>query len=304
MDKCIFVLIPFIRMHIRKTTCLLLLLLLIATVNGYSQQGPDSPTIGVMTYNIRYNDGSVGMFSWENRKVLLLKLIKDEKPALLGMQEVVKEQLDYLSKELPAYKSFGVGREDGKQAGEYAPVFYDSNRFQIMDSGYFWLSATPGIPKLGWNASCIRIVTWVKLSDKLSGKQCWFFNTHFDHVGQRARRKSAVLLLHKISEICGESDVIVTGDFNLSSKNIVYRRLTNKINGLADTKKISETGHSGPNGSFVGFPYMTRKHSDIDMILIRRGSARVLNHKTIDYEHSGTYPSDHLPVITTILFSK
>jgi endonuclease/exonuclease/phosphatase family metal-dependent hydrolase len=291
-------------MQIIKSTFLFLFFLLNAAVVGYSQQASDSAAISVMTYNIRYNDGSDGMFSWENRKVLLLKLIKDEKPALLGMQEVVKEQLDYLSKELIGYKWFGVGREDGKQAGEYSPVFYDSKRFQIIDSGYFWLSATPGIPKLGWNASCIRIVTWVKLSDKISGKQCWFFNTHFDHVGQRARRKSAVLLLHKISEICGDSNVVVTGDFNLSRRNIVYRRLTNHINGLADTRVLSETGHSGPHGSFVGFPYMTRKHSDIDMIFVRRGSARVFNHATLDYEHSGSYPSDHLPVITTILFNK
>ena len=136
-------------------------------------------------------------------------------PDVVGMQEVVKNQLDDLKNRLPQYTALGVGRADGKEAGEYCSLFYKTDRFELIKNGNFGLSETPDtIGVKGWDAACERIVTWAILKDKTSGKKLAAFNTHFDHVGKVARRESAKLLLAKMHELAEGLPVILTGDFN------------------------------------------------------------------------------------------
>ena len=146
----------------------------------------------VGTYNIRYNnpDDTTEGNGWERRYPHLCDFINFEEPAIFGTQEVLADQLRDLRKGLDGYGYLGVGRDDGKEAGEYAAIFYKTNRLEVLESGNFWLSETPEKPSLGWDAACVRICTCGKFMDRTTGKVFFFFNTHMDHEGIVARRES------------------------------------------------------------------------------------------------------------------
>lgn len=178
-----------------------------------------APPITVMSFNIRYDNPSDGINSWENRKELVTRTLQNYSPDIIGMQEVLEGQLAFLNQNLQGYASLGVGREDGKTEGEYAPVFYNTKRFKSIDRGTFWLSPAPDvIGSVGWDAALTRICTWVKFSETITGLEFYFLNAHFDHVGKTARKESAKLILDFIQKETKGLPVILTGDFNFSRK--------------------------------------------------------------------------------------
>jgi len=141
----------------------------------------DTNHLKVMTFNIRYDNPSDGVFSWSNRKELVFDLIRDENPDIVGFQEVLESQANELEKALPGYSWYGVGREDGIHKGEFAPVFYRTDRFTSVSEETFWLSETPGIPgSMSWGTACTRICSLVRLQDHVTGTCLYIFNTHFD----------------------------------------------------------------------------------------------------------------------------
>ncbi len=149
-----------------------------------------------MSFNIRYGLANDGANSWEFRKERVAETIRVDGPDLLGTQEVQKFQLDFLLERLPGYAFAGVGREDGREKGEYCALFYREDRFENLGSGHFWLSATPEVPgSRSWDTSMSRMVTWVRLRDRRGGDRPFLFaNTHFDHRGSQARLESARLV--------------------------------------------------------------------------------------------------------------
>ena len=150
--------------------------------------------VDVMSFNIRLDHVADSLNNWKYRKDAAAQMIIYYAPDVVGMQEVLKNQLDDLKNRLPQYTVLGVGRADGKEKGEYCSLFYKTDRFDLVKSGNFGLSETPdSIGIKGWDAACERIVTWAVLKDKVSGKELAAFNTHFDHIGKVARRESAVL---------------------------------------------------------------------------------------------------------------
>src|SRR5690606_24570908 len=161
------------------------------------------------------------------------KLIQFHDFDIFGTQEGLKHQLDYLQEEMPGYAYIGVGRDDGKDAGEYAAIFYKKELFELLDKGNFWLSEDTTKPNKGWDAVLPRICSWGKFKEKSSGLVFFFFNTHFDHVGTIARQESAKLILNKINKTTGTSPTIVTGDFNVDQHSPSYNVLENS-NKLAD----------------------------------------------------------------------
>lgn len=169
----------------------------------------------VMSYNIRNADARDGDNAWPHRSELFFNTVRAFDPDLLGMQEVIQRQLDAATAALPGYDHVGVAREDGKQGGEYAPLFFRRDRFELTSTGTWWLSPTPEkVGSVGWDAALTRIATWAQLNDKLTGESLMVVNTHFDHVGEVARHESAKLLRAKLKDEQGK--VIVTGDFNAS----------------------------------------------------------------------------------------
>lgn len=253
--------------------------------------------VKAMTWNIRYNNPDDGVNAWPKRKKWVKQVIQDEAPDILGIQEGLKEQVDYLGKGLKDYYWYGKGRDDGKEAGEYSAIFWRKDKFRLKTSGTFWLSETPDKPgSKGWDAACNRLVSWVMLTDAENKKLIYVFNTHFDHKGKTAKLESAKLLDQKVKEIAREIPAIVMGDFNFDLFSEGYRILNTD---LEDTRKISDDDHVGPdftaNRFDVGF---TGDHA-IDHIFIK-GTWELLSHTTLAESKDGRYPSDHFPVIVEL----
>jgi endonuclease/exonuclease/phosphatase family metal-dependent hydrolase len=273
-----------------------LALFLFPALLAVAQQAPDA--LRVMSYNIRYATPSDGEDRWELRKERVASLIRYHQPDLLGVQEALQQQLTDLEGALPYYAWHGVGRDDGRQGGEYSAIFYRKDRFVLLDSGTFWLSPSPQKPSKGWDASIIRICSWVKLRDKSSGREFFHFNTHFDHEGVQAREQSAALLAEKIPNMAGEAPVILTGDFNTTPDTKAYATLTGS-GLLQDARSLSKTPPYGPNASFSTFDVSAELKRLIDFVFVT-DAFEVQQHAVLTDSQGGKYPSDHLPVITLL----
>ena len=261
---------------------------------------PNKETLRVMSYNIRYDskDDAAKGHGWQVRKPEIVKLLKFYQPDIIGMQEVLKNQLDDLTKAMSAYESVGVGRDDGKEKGEYAPILFNTAKFELEKSGTFWLSKNPEKPGKSWDAALPRICTWAVLKVKSSGKKVYFFNTHFDHVGVEARKESAKLILQKIREISGGNDFILTGDLNLTpdTEPIKIFVAASEVN---DSKAKAEIT-LGPEGTFSGFELgklpLDRR---IDYVFTST-NFKVKSNLVLNTTYGDNYPSDHLPVLVDL----
>jgi len=275
-------------------------------LNGYqfiSRRHMPPPTLNVMSFNIRYDNPGDRENTWGNRKEMVTETIRFHEIDIAGLQEALYSQVEDLEARLLEYGWFGVGRDDGRKKGEYAPIFYLKSRFKVLDQSTFWLSESPEVPgKLGWDAVCPRIVTWGKFKDRSTGKVLFVFNTHFDHVGEKARSQSSGLLLSKIEELAGDHPVALTGDFNCTSDDEPYFILTRNQDGvrsLSDTHSISQTIPYGSTQTFNGFKNELRPDYRIDFIFVRDIS-RVFRHGVISEKWNGRFVSDHYPVMAEI----
>jgi len=280
------------------------IIILLAWAAAFAGPVYDKPVVTtVMSFNIRYANSADGDNTWDNRRYLVRRAIRDHKPAIFGLQECLWDQGAELTKAFYGYRVTGVGRDDGVRAGEMCLIFTRHDRYHVLDQGFFWLSETPETPgKKGWDAVCPRIVTWVKLRDRWCNPDTLFvFNTHFDHEGEVARAEGARLLQKRMSQLVGNHAAILLGDFNDSanSESPAYSLLTGESNqnavALRDTwSSASEKMQMKGEGTFHGF---TGKSSGqrIDWILATddfRGIAAGIDR----IEKKGRYPSDHFPV--------
>lgn len=248
------------------------------------------------TFNIRLlneGDKSIGCH-WDKRKARIVKFVNKQKLDIIGMQEVLQPQLEYLLKELPKYDYVGVGRTDGDTQGEYSPIFFRKDRFEVLDKGNFWLSETPdAVGVKGWDAAIERIASWVKLRDLKSGKVFMAVNTHFDHVGKVARKESAKLIMRKIQEIVGYEPAIVTGDFNITEFDEAYNTMVSDKFEMNDAFHVTDN-HHGTTHTFHNFCRIDRQKCDkIDFIFVTPG-IHVTN-TYIQLEDSKNQLSDHNP---------
>ena len=260
---------------------------------GFSQD------ISVMTYNIKWDNTNDTVNNWNDRKEAMVDLLKHYQPNIIGMQEVVNGQLNYLVTNLPNFASIGVGREDGKEKGEYSPILYDTELLKVVKSSTFWLSDTPDKISVGWDAALERICTYALFEDLKTKKQFWVFNTHFDHIGVVAREKSAELIVSKMKDINVDNlPVVLMGDLNLTPDEtpILYLK-----DALTDGHSITEKKFYGPTGTFNGFDQDRVLTNRIDYIFV--DSFKVLEYMHIDDRmENNKHISDHLPVLATISF--
>ncbi len=277
----------------------LVLLVFIVCCCSTQVAGQQAPApLRVMSYNIRLDTPADKEDQWPHRKDRVVALIRYHQPDLLGVQEALPHQVKELEQALPQYGWYGVGRDDGKESGEFSAIYYDKDKFQVQDSGTFWLSPQPDKPTKGWDAAIIRICSWVKLKNKKTGGVLYHFNTHFDHIGEKARENSATLIAAKISEIAGTNPFVLTGDLNTTDDSKAYANLTSS-GALLDTETLSASGHYGPSGTFSTFDVQSELGKKIDYILVSKHFS-VLQHATLTDAQNGKYPSDHLPVIAVI----
>jgi endonuclease/exonuclease/phosphatase family metal-dependent hydrolase len=260
--------------------------------------------LNVMTFNIRLDTPVDSFNTWSNRKEFAAACIDFYETDIVGLQEVIHHQLDDLKHFLPEYGALGVGRYDGKTKGEYCAIMYRKDRFDVLDSETFWLSENPTVAgKKGWDAACERIVTWGHFKDRQTGKDFYFANTHFDHIGKVARRESSKLLLAKLKEIAKDKPVIVTGDFNSVPTSEAIKILTDESNPerLLNTYDLSPLRY-GPEWSFHNFGKTpVSKRVLVDYVFIR-GNIKTGRYGIIyDKKDSGLYLSDHNPVLCTLI---
>lgn len=273
-------------------TCFVLLLSF--TINVQAQN------LKIATFNVRlYNNRDTGNL-WVDRAPYVSSLIRFHDFDIFGVQEAYKNQLDDMSKALPEYARYGVGREDGKEAGEHSSVYYKKDLYKLLKSGDFWLSETPDVPGKGWDATCCnRICSWVYLEDLKSRKKFYVFNVHFDHQGVIARRESAKLMIQKIKEIAANQPVVLTGDFNGNRSSELYQILSNSTL-LTDSYAGVQFPYEN-NASFNGFKTPSGKDV-IDHIFISK-HFKPTKWGILTDTYFGKYPSDHFPVVTYLKFN-
>lgn len=283
----------------RKIILLLAIILIAMTV----VHGQNNEKMNVMSFNIRYDNPKDGAQNWHLRKKNVVDMINFYDLDIIGMQEVLVGQLEYLKDNLNQYSYVGVGREDGKGKGEFAPIFYNKERFKEIKSGTFWLSETPEKVSKGWDAALERIATWAIFSDKFNGKEFIFINTHFDHKGKKARIESSKLLKKKAFELAGEKPMILTGDFNLEPESEGIRLLLEPDGKktIVNSNKIAKYTY-GPAWTTCGFdgrPFEKRKI--IDYIFVKN-IEKVNRYAVLAEMLNELYLSDHCPVFVELEF--
>ena len=280
----------------------------------------------VGSYNIRYKNGGDSVVGnvWAKRCQVICDQVNFMSPDIFGAQEVLHVQLVDLLAGLDGYDYIGVGRDDGKTGGEYAAIFYKTERLRLLDYGNFWLSETPDRPGLGWDAACIRICTWGRFAAQTASndESFYFFNLHMDHVGVTARREGAKLIVKKIREIAQGAPVIVTGDFNVDQNDEIYSIFTNS--GILKDSYLATRLRFAENGTFNSFNTDLYTDSRIDHIFVSPSTsvdsygvltnsywipaedsdARLKGNdapQQIDFsKYSRRQPSDHYPVFVRL----
>lgn len=253
------------------------------------------PDLKIISFNIRYNswnniDDANG---WPFRKEAVVNMILQEHPDAIGLQEALVDQLLYLDSSLPTYRRVGVGRDDGKEGGEFMAIYYDTTRLEYVGYNTYWLSETPEVPSFGWDAACRRTVTTLKLRDRHSGEEFVYLNTHLDHVGMVARAESAKFIASTIKDFPTDLPVILGGDMNSTIDDTIFN--TFYANGLQSAKELS--GSESNDITYNAFG--KGEGSAIDHFFVR--NAKVSTYNTLTADYGAPYISDHYPIAITIL---
>ncbi|MBN1548022.1 MAG: endonuclease/exonuclease/phosphatase family protein [Syntrophaceae bacterium] len=276
--------------------------------------GPFSPqglNLNIMSFNIRRGTRRDGRNHWLFRRPLVREVLHRHRPDVLGLQEALDFQIAEIRSILPGYEMVGEGNLGGSR-GLHTAVFYDANRFALVEAGTFWLSATPAVPRSrGWGNIIPRTCTWVRLIEKSSRQAFYFYNVHLDHLSQRARKKSVLLLTRKIQARRFLDPFVLVGDFNAEEENPSIRFLEGR-----GRLKITEGGRV-PNP----FPLMdVFRNGDPDYrrevtyhgyrrylfrfkfdYIFVPPSSQVHEAKVIHLQRRKRFPSDHFPLFSRIV---
>ncbi len=281
-------------------------LMIVAAQSGISWSKEPDLAVRVMSFNIRYGTAKDGPNAWPLRRDALVETIKKFDPDMLGTQETLAEQRDFLLMHLEGYTAVGVGRDDGGDEGEMAALFYRTERYEDLGSGHFWLSESPEkIGSKGWDAALPRIATWVKLRDRRApdAVPILFLNTHFDHRGEQARTESARLIRTKLADLGRDCRWIVTGDFNADPTSTAYTNMfashAEEDRRLIDTYRVHYPTKQDHEGTFSGFDAKQVDGSRIDWI----GCSAAFEVQSAGIDRTSTEgrpPSDHFPVTAVL----
>ena len=205
---------------------------------------------------------------------------------------------------VPKFGEFGVGRDDGKSAGEHCTILYNAERFEVdaKDSGTFWLSDTPEkVASKSWGNGIPRICTWARLVEKGSGRGFYVYNCHWDHRSQPSRDGAAKLTVERIAarKHAGEP-VVLMGDFNANESNTAILAIKMGELKMEDTYRVVHPDKRGA-GTFSAFSGRVSDHK-IDHVFVLPGTAEVSAAEIVRYHREGRYLSDHYPVRAVFSF--
>jgi len=253
-----------------------------------------SETLNIMSYNIRLDVKSDGVNQWHNRREGVVSLIKEEKPDVFGIQEGLPHQIAYLSKQLEEYTMIGEGR-DGGNNGEYSAIYYKNKKLKVLKAATFWLSETPKKPSIGWDAALNRITTVGVFTMVNSNKKMVVYNSHFDHIGKKARENSVNVILNHIKENnFSKNAIVVMGDFNAVPTDTPIKLLSKNLDDSFNAFPVKK-----PLGTFNAFELNSKLIKRIDYIFTK-------NIDVVEYKHihkklpNRLWPSDHLPIFISI----
>lgn len=265
----------------------------------------------VMTFNIRFAGGDRGERSWANRRDAVAECIEVANPDIIGLQEVLAEQADWIRSRFASYAFHGVGRIDGVRRGEFAPIMYRSDRYEPLDAGHFWISTTPDVPgSMSWGTACERMASWIRLRDLQTGRVIAVINTHLDHVSQEARERGIEMIRAHAERLSRDAagapcPVIITGDFNASAEGPLSAKL---VGGggidaavgltLRDVYRVADPTFDGDEATYndwkprvegerIDWIFASSEFDVAEAVIDRRMPAGVL-------------PSDHFPVIAVL----
>ena len=256
----------------------------------------------VLSFNVRFGTASDGANAWEHRHPILIEALKELDADVIGVQECLEFQAEYIVEQLPAYRWFGVAREEDG-SGEHAAVFYKKDVLAPIATGNFWLSESPDAPGTkSWDSDCTRMATWARFRHVKSGAFFHFFNTHFDHRGQVARREAANILVQRAADVAGDGPVIITGDFNAAAGSSEPWKLLVDA-GFRDAWTSAEK-REGPTVTYQGFkPPKEGVDSRIDWVMMA-GPVKSTFCETVTFARDGRYPSDHFPVLAKVVIDR
>ncbi|MBW6497968.1 MAG: endonuclease/exonuclease/phosphatase family protein [Bacteroidales bacterium] len=275
---------------------LLILTFLLPALLACSQKETE---LSVMSFNIRYDNPADGLNAWPNRIGLVEDYLRETAPDIVGFQEALHHQVKDIETMMPAYVRVGTGRDDGLEGGEYSPIFFKEEVFDLLGQGQFWLSKTPDVPgSIGPGAVLPRIATWAHLHIKKTGRELFVFNTHYSHVSDEARWLSAQIMSERMHQIAGSNALIVTGDFNLDIESETYQRLAElflKENQLTNATESEPTYALLQQGTYNGFGHVEIQPF-IDFIFVSP-HFQVISSSIDRIKPGNLYISDHWPVV-------
>ena len=281
----------------RKITLVVAALLCMLPCISSAQDQDREYDLKVMSYNIRMGSAKDGTNSWEFRYPATALMLEDQKPDVFGVQEAFNYQIRFIEDNFEDYDCVGVGRDDGKQKGEFMSIFWNKKTVKMIKWGTFWLSETPEKPSMGWDAACKRTATWALMKDKKTGKQFYFVNTHLDHRGTEARKKGLELIVSRIAEINPKGyPMVLTGDFNVKPDNATLKDLDSK---MQSARKIAPRTDNHPTFNNWG---KIKPDMVIDYIYVSGFSACPEYHTVTEKYGTWKYVSDHYPITAKLIF--
>lgn len=271
-----------------------ILITVLAVLGAIACKPTEPKGLLVMSFNVRNSGAADGENSWVNRRAAAAAMLNTLNPDVVGMQEVLPDQQEAIDADCPRYTAYGIGRDDGVN-GERMTVMYNHDVIEYKDGGTWWLSETPDVPSLGWDAKCFRTATWVLLKDKRSGKDFYFVNTHLDHRGAEARRNGLAMVVAKIKEMNPDVPMVFMGDFNVEPGDPALDALDGLMLDARTTAKVTED-----TPSFNGFDL--ERHKVIDYIYYSGfAGAESFRVVTEQYENA-QFVSDHYPIISELVY--
>jgi endonuclease/exonuclease/phosphatase family metal-dependent hydrolase len=271
------------------------LLLLLGLAQAPAPQPAEAAPLTVMSFNIRYGTANDGENHWLKRREQLFTLLREQQADVVGLQEALHGQIDEILKAVPGYDYVGVGRSDGRRAGEYAAILYRTARVRVRRSDTFWFSDTPGVVKsTSWGNQIERVCTWAYFEDR-EGPAFYVYNVHLDHLSQPSRERSAALLLERIRARDPKAPAVVTGDFNAGERNPAAVAM---LAAFRDSFRVVHPD-AGEVGTFNGFTIGQTAGEKIDFVFVEPGT-EVLAADIVRTSRDGRYPSDHFPVTARI----
>ena len=278
----------------------LLIVALSMTCQAVHGSNNDNNEYKIISYNVRFSSvpETDGANRWELRRDASIKMVAEQKPLAMGLQEACPDQIDFLDQNLTGYKHIGVGRDDGNRAGEMMAIYYDTTRLTLLNSGTFWLSDTPDKVSIGWDAACNRTCTWGHFKVNDTGFEFLYFNTHLDHAGSQARRNSIKLIVARMAELNPNNvPVFLSGDFNSTTDDTIFEPLKASLKDAREVSAISDK-----NITYNGFGKVTdspntRKEWVIDHIFF--SGVNPMAFRVLNGNYGVPFISDHYPIAFT-----